>query len=135
MSFVERGRFGDPTAVIAFVNSSDRNARGGANDAGRGRWVVRELRRRANGTARQLSAAVGTNKSQFGGGAVNAVRALEGADVGVRRTGRKITIATLAIRSEFQRHRMILRIWLRKASVQLKRGGCGNGGSPRMTRT
>ena len=81
MSFVETGRFGDLTAVIAFVNSSDRNARGGANDAGRGRWVVRELRRRANGTARQLSAAVGTNKSQFGGGAVNAVRALEGADV------------------------------------------------------
>lgn len=66
--------------------------------------MVKQLGRRTNRPAHELTAAVRANESQLLIGAVAAVGALEGADVGGLRVRGQVAIATLAVRSEFQCH-------------------------------
>jgi len=66
--------------------------------------MVDEFRSGADGTADEFAAAVGADEVQLGGGAIEAVGALERADVGFARIGREIAIAAFAVGAEFEGH-------------------------------
>lgn len=61
--------------------------------------MLHELRRGTNGPAHQFAAAIGADESELVRRACSAIRALEGADKGVGRVGRKVPITALAVRA------------------------------------
>ncbi len=85
--------------------SPERNAGRGSDDANRRGRIFQQLRRGTDGAPNQLAPAVRTHESQLFFRAVHAIGALEAADEGVPRIGRKIAIAAFTIWAEFQRHK------------------------------
>lgn len=65
---------------------------------GRGR-VVHELRGGANRPPHELTAAIGADETEFRGGAFQAIRALEGANVSFAGIRREIAVAAFAVGS------------------------------------
>ena len=71
-------------------------------NARRRRRIVLQLGRRPDGPRREVAAAVGAAPSELVLNAIAAECALEGADHRVRRIGRQILVAALAIGAQFK---------------------------------
>jgi len=71
-------------------------------DSLRRRGILQELRRRTNRTSNKLTAAVGADETEVLRRTLQAISALESADVGFPRLWWKIPIATLAVGAKLQ---------------------------------